>query len=83
MYIIYIYIWNNLNFAICVTPGQINTLNKLLKNDRMPTLRNLCILPLMVSQERDEEMEVCTLYMMYKSTVKDYSFLKRKWLNYR
>ena len=38
--------------------GQINTLNKLIKNDRMPILRNLCILPRMVSQERDEELEV-------------------------
>ncbi|XP_066928935.1 mediator of RNA polymerase II transcription subunit 8-A-like isoform X2 [Clytia hemisphaerica] len=46
------------NFALL--SGQISTLNKLLKNDRMPVLRNLCILPLMVSQERDTEMEEMT-----------------------
>ncbi|XP_057314895.1 mediator of RNA polymerase II transcription subunit 8-like [Hydractinia symbiolongicarpus] len=42
------------NFALL--SGQINTLNKVLKNDRMPVLRNLCILPILVSQEHDEEL---------------------------
>lgn len=46
------------NFALL--SGQINTLGKLLKNDRMPVLRNLCILPQLVSQERDEELEALT-----------------------
>jgi len=46
------------NFALL--SGQVNTLNKLLKNDRMPVLRNLCILPILVSQERDEELEMIT-----------------------
>lgn len=44
------------NFALL--SGQINTLNKLLSNERMPELRNLCILPLSVSQEKDDDLEM-------------------------
>ena len=43
------------NFALL--SGQINTLNKLLSNERMPALRNLCILPIKVSMDKDDELE--------------------------
>ena len=38
--------------------GQINTLNKVLKSDKTPALRNLVLLPLKLSQDKDEELEV-------------------------
>lgn len=42
------------NYALL--SGQINTLNKLLNNERMPVLRDLCILPILVSQDNDSEL---------------------------
>ncbi|XP_002160450.1 mediator of RNA polymerase II transcription subunit 8 [Hydra vulgaris] len=46
------------NFALL--SGQINTLNKLLKNDHMPILRNLCVLPINVQPDCDEELQRLT-----------------------
>jgi len=46
------------NFA--VLSGQISTLNKLLKNERMPVLRNLCVLPILVSLDQDEQLTMAT-----------------------
>ncbi|XP_057697271.1 mediator of RNA polymerase II transcription subunit 8 isoform X2 [Corythoichthys intestinalis] len=46
------------NFALL--SGQLNTINKLLKNDKTPWLRNQLIIPLLLSQDRDEELAKMT-----------------------
>ena len=38
--------------------GQINTLTKLLKNEKTPLFRNLVLLPLLVQQEADQDIQV-------------------------
>ena len=38
--------------------GQVNTLTKLLKNEKTPLLRNLVLLPLLVQQEADSDIQV-------------------------
>ena len=35
-----------------------NTVNKLIKGDRIPTLRNLVLFPILVSLDKDESLEV-------------------------
>ena len=40
------------------TLGQMNTVNKLIKGDRIPTLRNLVLFPILVSLDKDESLEV-------------------------
>ena len=35
-----------------------NTLNKLIKGDRIPILRNLVLFPILVSLDKDESLEV-------------------------
>ncbi|XP_030647751.1 mediator of RNA polymerase II transcription subunit 8 [Chanos chanos] len=42
------------NFALL--SGQLNTINKLLKNEKTPSFRNQIIIPLLLSPERDEEL---------------------------
>ncbi|XP_072275430.1 mediator of RNA polymerase II transcription subunit 8 [Pyxicephalus adspersus] len=42
------------NFALLT--GQLNTLNKVLKNEKMPLLKNQVIIPLLLSPDRDEEI---------------------------
>ncbi|XP_048394772.1 mediator of RNA polymerase II transcription subunit 8 isoform X1 [Stegostoma tigrinum] len=42
------------NFAL--VSGQLNTLNKLLKNEKTPLLRNQVIIPLLLSPDRDDEL---------------------------
>ncbi|CAI9546253.1 unnamed protein product [Staurois parvus] len=42
------------NFALL--SGQLNTLNKVLKNEKMPLLKNQVIIPLLLSPDRDEEI---------------------------
>ncbi|XP_068095555.1 mediator of RNA polymerase II transcription subunit 8-B-like isoform X4 [Hyperolius riggenbachi] len=42
------------NFALL--SGQLNTLNKVLKNDKTPLLKNQVIIPLLLSPDRDEEI---------------------------
>lgn len=46
------------NFA--VISGQVSTLIKVLKNDRTPVLRNLVVLPLLVQQEQDTDLQRVT-----------------------
>ncbi|XP_048869551.1 mediator of RNA polymerase II transcription subunit 8 [Brienomyrus brachyistius] len=46
------------NFALL--SGQLNTINKLLKNEKTPSLRNQVIIPLLLSQDRDEELAKLT-----------------------
>ncbi|XP_063283734.1 mediator of RNA polymerase II transcription subunit 8 isoform X1 [Pelobates fuscus] len=42
------------NFALL--SGQLNTLNKVLKNEKTPLLKNQVIIPLLLSPDRDEEI---------------------------
>ena len=44
------------NFALL--SGQINMLTRLIKSDRIPQLRGYVLLPLVLSPERDAELEV-------------------------
>lgn len=44
------------NFSLI--SSQINTLNKILKNDKTPALRNLALLPLLLQQDPDPQLQV-------------------------
>ncbi|XP_060073506.1 mediator of RNA polymerase II transcription subunit 8-B-like [Ylistrum balloti] len=46
------------NFALL--SGQLNSLGKLLKSEKVPVLRNQILLPLALSPERDQELEKLT-----------------------
>ncbi|XP_076135128.1 mediator of RNA polymerase II transcription subunit 8 [Alosa pseudoharengus] len=46
------------NFALL--SGQLNTINKLLKNDKTPSFRNQVIIPLLLSPDRDEDLAKLT-----------------------
>jgi len=46
------------NFALL--SGQVNMINKLLRNDKMPTLRNLALFPLKLCPNRDPDLERLT-----------------------
>lgn len=46
------------NFAL--VSGQVNTLLKILKNEKTPNLRNRVLLPLLLSPDRDEELAKLT-----------------------
>ncbi|XP_061540656.1 mediator of RNA polymerase II transcription subunit 8 [Phycodurus eques] len=46
------------NFALL--SGQLNTINKLLKNDKTPSFRNQLIIPLLLSQDRDDDLAKVT-----------------------
>ena len=39
--------------------GQVSTLTKLLKHEKTPALRNLVLLPLLVQQDADPDLQVC------------------------
>ena len=47
---------------VCYNTGQVNTLTKLLKNEKTPFFRNLVLLPLLVQQETDPDMQVNPLH---------------------
>ena len=44
--------------SLLTIAGQVSTLIKVLKNDRTPVLRNLVVLPLLVQQEQDTDLQV-------------------------
>ncbi|KAJ8418573.1 hypothetical protein AAFF_G00000720 [Aldrovandia affinis] len=46
------------NFALL--SGQLNTINKLLRNEKTPSFRNQVIIPLLLSPDRDEELAKLT-----------------------
>uniref|UniRef100_A0A3Q4HL03 Mediator of RNA polymerase II transcription subunit 8 n=1 Tax=Neolamprologus brichardi TaxID=32507 RepID=A0A3Q4HL03_NEOBR len=46
------------NFALL--SGQLNTINKLLRNEKTPSFRNQVIIPLVLSPDRDEDLAVST-----------------------
>lgn len=52
--------WPSVLNSFALLSGQINTLNRHLKNDKTPALKNLILLPLKLSQDRDEELEKAT-----------------------
>lgn len=62
------------NFALL--SGQLNTINKLLRNEKTPSYRSQVIIPLLLSPDRDEELAVSnehiynvTLVMMRDDTI--------------
>lgn len=61
------------NFALL--SGQLNSLGKVLKNEKVPALRNHLLLPLVLSPERDPELEKLTegrVVMFNHEVVPDY-----------
>lgn len=44
--------------SFALLSGQLNTLNKVLKHEKTPLLRNQVIIPLVLSPDRDEEIMV-------------------------
>ncbi|KAK3584908.1 hypothetical protein CHS0354_021781 [Potamilus streckersoni] len=61
------------NFALL--SGQLNSLGRLLKNDKVPALRNHVFLPLVLSPDRDAELEKLTerrVMMFNHAVVPDY-----------
>lgn len=48
------------NFALI--SGQVNTVLKILRNEKTPLLRNKVLLPLVLSPEKDEELFVSILH---------------------
>lgn len=47
--------------SFALLSGQLNTLNKVLKNEKTPLLKNQVIIPLLLSPDRDEEVMVSTV----------------------
>ena len=52
------------NFALL--SGQLNTLGKLLRNDKVPPLRNSVLLPIALSGDRDPELEVNIPFLSHR-----------------
>eukprot|EP00794_Sanderia_malayensis_P007851 gene7851-8700_t len=52
--------WPQMLDSFAVLSGQINTLNKIMKDERMPIFRNLVLFPILVSLDRDESLEKAT-----------------------
>jgi len=52
--------WLNVLDNFALLSGQVNMINKQLKNDKMPALRNLTLFPLKLSPNRDPELERLT-----------------------
>jgi len=52
--------WPQMLDSFAVLSGQMNTVNKLIKGDRIPTLRNLVLFPILVSLDKDESLEKAT-----------------------
>ncbi|KAG8185826.1 hypothetical protein JTE90_024803 [Oedothorax gibbosus] len=52
--------WPNVLDNFALISGQVNTVLKILRNEKAPTLRNKIVLPLVLSQDRDEELAKLT-----------------------
>ncbi|KAM7439437.1 mediator of RNA polymerase II transcription subunit 8 [Porites harrisoni] len=52
--------WPSILDNYALLSGQVNTLTKLLKNEKTPSLRNLVLLPLLVQQEVDPDIQKST-----------------------
>ncbi|XP_053324841.1 mediator of RNA polymerase II transcription subunit 8 [Spea bombifrons] len=48
--------WPSVLDSFALLSGQLNTLNKVLRNEKTPLLKNQVIIPLLLSPERDEEI---------------------------
>lgn len=48
--------WPSVLDSFALLSGQLNTLNKVLKNEKTPLLKNQVIIPLLLSPDRDEEV---------------------------
>ncbi|XP_071984553.1 mediator of RNA polymerase II transcription subunit 8 [Engystomops pustulosus] len=48
--------WPSVLDSFALLSGQLNTLNKVLKNEKTPLLKNQVIIPLVLSPDRDEEV---------------------------
>ncbi|XP_068949292.1 mediator of RNA polymerase II transcription subunit 8 isoform X1 [Petaurus breviceps papuanus] len=48
--------WPSVLDSFALLSGQLNTLNKVLKHEKTPLLRNQVIIPLVLSPDRDEEL---------------------------
>ncbi|KAM8930113.1 mediator of RNA polymerase II transcription subunit 8 [Pelodytes ibericus] len=48
--------WPSVLDSFALLSGQLNTLNKVLKNEKTPLLKNQVIIPLLLSPDRDEEI---------------------------
>ena len=56
-------------FFFFLVTGQVNTLTKLLKNEKTPFFRNLVLLPLLVQQEADPaiQVQIASFILCFKS----------------
>ncbi|XP_002730817.1 mediator of RNA polymerase II transcription subunit 8-like [Saccoglossus kowalevskii] len=52
--------WPSVLDSFAIISSQINTLNKVLKSEKTPPLRNFILLPLVLAPERDEDLEKLT-----------------------
>ncbi|XP_017289205.1 mediator of RNA polymerase II transcription subunit 8 isoform X1 [Kryptolebias marmoratus] len=52
--------WPNVLDNFALLSGQLNTINKLLKNEKTPSFRSQVIIPLLLSPDRDEELAKLT-----------------------
>ncbi|XP_075688779.1 mediator of RNA polymerase II transcription subunit 8 [Rhinoderma darwinii] len=48
--------WPSVLDSFALLSGQLNTLNKVLKNEKTPLMKNQVIIPLLLSPDRDEEI---------------------------
>lgn len=62
------------NFALL--SGQLNTINKLLKNEKTPSFRNQVIIPLLLSPDRDEDLAVSIRAVKWHVCFSKMSFFK-------
>ncbi|KAG8555030.1 hypothetical protein GDO81_017555, partial [Engystomops pustulosus] len=53
--------WPSVLDSFALLSGQLNTLNKVLKNEKTPLLKNQVIIPLVLSPDRDEEVTVSVI----------------------
>lgn len=67
--------WPSVLDSFALLSGQLNSLGRVLKNEKVPALRNHLLLPLVLSPERDPELEKLTegrVVMFNHEVVPDY-----------
>ncbi|KAK3091458.1 hypothetical protein FSP39_019967 [Pinctada imbricata] len=67
--------WPNVLDNFALLSGQLNTLGKLLKSEKVPAFQNCVLLPLLLSQDRDAELEKLTegrVFAFNHAVVPDY-----------
>ncbi|POI36136.1 hypothetical protein CIB84_000116 [Bambusicola thoracicus] len=58
--------WPSVLDSFALLSGQLNTLNKVLKHEKTPLLRNQVIIPLVLSPDRDEEIMLLMIFVLQK-----------------